>query len=424
MIANSQMTGAIPLPAVWAPAARRRGIVEGATLMRAAWLGLLIAVTVLQRFGLNFGSYSLNASLPAVYLLLLTAAFFGGAVVSPARLVLFTAGATLALLSTLANDVATSGSSLLLLLAIYFPFVFVLTPASGITQQYVTRMFLNLALVCAVAGIAQFYAQFVWHADWLFDFTRFVPAALRGPQGFNTAIPVGAHFKSNGFFFREPSGFSFMMALALMTECLSHRRWWRIGCFGLALLLTYSGTGLLALVIGMLLPPTRKSIARAVLALGAAALVFWLLDDSLNLSFTVARAGEFDSERSSGYIRYIAPLRLLADAARADPATLWLGHGPGTIFRAQTGYEFHDPTWAKLIYEYGVLGFAGFVILFGWALRGAKAPQRIRIMLFAGWLIMGGHLLSPEQNFLTLALVGLVPTDPQPDSKPILERPS
>jgi hypothetical protein len=42
-------------------------------------------------------------------------------------------------------------------------------------------------------------------------------------------------------------------------------------------------------------------------------------------------------------------------------------------------------------------------------LLAPKAPARIRIMLFAAWLIMGGHLLSPEQNFLTLALVGLMP---------------
>jgi hypothetical protein len=220
---------------------------------------------------------------------------------------------------------------------------------------------------------------------------------------------MGALYKSNGFFFREPSGFSFMMALALMIECLSQRRALRIACFVLALLLSYSGTGLLALIIGTFLPPNRKTLVRAALALGAAGLVLWLLGDALNLSFTLSRASEFDSERSSGYIRYVAPLHLLMDAARADPAGLWLGHGPGTIFRTQTGYEFHDPTWAKLIFEYGLLGFAAFVTLFASTVLAPKAPARIRIMLFAAWLIMGGHLLSPEQNFLTLALVGLVP---------------
>ncbi len=413
-IGKPQMAAVIPLRNAWRPALRRRGVIDGAALTRGTWFVLLIAITVLQRFGLNFGSYSLNAGLPAVYGLLVVAAFSGVLVVSRARLVLFTICAGLAMLSTLANETTASGSSLLLLLAIYLPFVFVLSPRTDLTRERVTQAFSNLALVCAIAGIAQFYAQFVVHADWLFDFTRFVPVALRGPEGFNTAIPIGVLYKSNGFLFREPSGFSFMMALALMVECLARRRAWRIACFVLALLLSYSGTGLLALIIGMLLPPSRKTLARAVLALGAAGLLFWLLDDALNLSFTLNRLGEFDSERSSGYIRYIAPLRLLADGVRADPASLWLGHGPGTIFRAQTGYEFHDPTWAKLIFEYGVLGFVAFVSLFASILVTLEAPARIRIMLFAAWLVMGGHLLSPEQNFLTLALVGLVPDGVSP----------
>jgi hypothetical protein len=42
--------------------------------------------------------------------------------------------------------------------------------------------------------------------------------------------------------------------------------------------------------------------------------------------------------------------------------------------------------------------------------------RRTVFMLFAGWLVMGGHLLSPEQNFLTLALVGLVPPAKARDS--------
>jgi hypothetical protein len=72
-------------------------------------------------------------------------------------------------------------------------------------------------------------------------------------------------------------------------------------------------------------------------------------------------------------------------------------------------YEFHDPTWAKLLFEYGALGFVTFVGLFLTALRRPGIPLQLRAALFWGWLIMGGHLLSPEQNFLTLMLVGLTP---------------
>ena len=381
---------------------------------------LLVSVTVLQRLGINFGSYSLNVALPAMYGLLIVAALTGVLAVSAPRLILYGVCASIALASTIVNAERSSVSSLLLLIAMYLPFIFVLTPASGATQDGVLQTFLNLALLFALAGVAQFYAQFIVHADWLFDFTGYLPSLLRGPSGFNTVIPVGALYKSNGFFFREPSLFSFVMALALMAESLSYRRVGRLICFGLALLLTYSGTGLLALLIGMLIPMNRKTMLRLSLlaCLGGAA--FLLLDDALNLSFTLGRLDEFGSESSSAYIRYIAPARLIAETWSAEPWTLWLGHGPGTILRKEAGFEFHDPTWAKLVYEYGVLGFVAVVTLFLLALRRPTVPMRVRAMLFAAWLVMGGHLLSPEQNFLTVALLGLLPEGAHAHAPPLV----
>ena len=138
-------------------------------------------------------------------------------------------------------------------------------------------------------------------------------------------------------------------------------------------------------------------------------MVFWLFGDALNLSFTLGRVGEFNAESSSGYIRYVAPMRLVSETLDTNAFTFWLGHGPGTILRMRRSYEFHDPTWAKLLFEYGVLGFTAFLALFLTALRRPGLPLQLRAALFWGWLIMGGHLLSPEQNFLTLVLVGLTP---------------
>jgi hypothetical protein len=379
-----------------------------------AFVFLILAATVLQRFGLNLGSYSLNAALAAMFVLLVVAALGGVLAVSTERLLLYGIGLGVALISALLNERSTSMTSLALLTVMYLPFVFVLTPAACLSPDRALRIFLDVAGLCAVAGVVQFYAQYILQAAWLFDFTPYIPPFLQGPSGYNTVIAVGGSFKSNGFFFREPSGFSFIMALGLMIECLTHRRPVRIGFLGFALLLSYSGTGLLALLIGLLVPMNHRNLGRLLVVAAGAAGLYLLLAGPLNLSYTVSRLAEFQSEDSSAYIRYIAPGRLIAEAAAAAPATLWFGHGPGTIFRQQVGYEFHDPTWAKLIFEYGVLGFAAFVTLFLVALRGPAVPLRVRVMMFAGWLLMGGHLLSPEQNFLTLALVGLLPQAQSP----------
>jgi len=381
--------------------------------LRVALVLLLLSVTVLERFGLSAGAISISAAMLAIYPFLVVAGLAGGIVLSLERTLLYGLCMIVALASLIANEQDASFSSFALLAAMYLPFVFVLRPGALAADDagWIYARFLDLCGVCAVAGVAQFALQFVVHARWLFDYSSYIPAPLRMNGIFNTVIPMGSWNKSNGFFFREPSGFSFFMALGVLMESTGRRRVWRLACMGLALLLTYSGTGLLTLLIGMLFPLGRKTVWRIALLGCVGGLAVWLLGDALNLRFTLERIGEFDSQRSSAYIRYIAPARLIAETMASDPWVPWVGHGPGTILHAQANYEFHDPTWAKLLFEYGVLGTIAMLALFFATLNRAIVPAQVRAALFFAWLLMGGHLLSPEQNYLTLALVTFLPLE-------------
>lgn len=392
-------------PAVLREGPRARGV------LRIAVVGMLLSVTVLERFGLTLGAVSASAALLAIYPFLAVAGMAGALTLSLERTLLYTGCVLVALSSTLVNEADASVSSLSLIAVMYLPFVFVLREGALARHDaaWIFGKFLDLTAVCAVIGIVQFAAQLVIHADWLFDFTRYIPPPLRASGLFNTTIPIGSLNKANGFFFREPSGYSYLMALGLIAECVSRKRPQRVVCIGFALLLTYSGTGILALLIASLHPFGAKTVLRLALIGLAFSLVFWLFGDALNLSFTLGRVGEFNAESSSGYIRYIAPMRLVSETIDTSVSTFWLGHGPGTILRMRRSYEFHDPTWAKLLVEYGVLGFTTFLALFLTSLRRPGLPLQLRAALFWGWLIMGGHLLSPELNFLTLVLVGITP---------------
>lgn len=375
---------------------------------------VLVAATLFARFGINFGSYSLDFAFVALYILLAALLYSGHSEIDESMGLLYVVGMGVAALSLVVNDGfspvnRSSSSSLLLLAAIYLPFVVTL-PTQGPRwpeQARVLETFSNIAMICALAGIAQFYLQFVVKQPWLFDFTPWVPDALRGPSGYNTVIEVGELRKSNGFFLREPSSFSFVVALAMIIELTSTRRWIRIGTFAFALLLSYSGTGLLALIIGLTFPISRKSLSR-LLCLGAAALVlFGVLGEALNLSFTANRVTEIGSDRSSAYIRYIAPMRVVLDSIETDTWVALLGHGPGTIQRTARGFESFDPTWAKLLFEYGLTGFAIFVSMVLYALHRSPIQFQLKAVLFASWLLMGGHLLSPE-NVATLYVLAAV----------------
>jgi len=384
--------------------------------MRWAVVALLVGLLTTQRIAISVGSGSFGASLPLTYALLAVLLLYGRLVLDATALMLYGAIAMVAVASFWFNTGDASGeavsvSSLLLMLTLYLPFVFVMAsrPDNPGHWLWTIRMVGNVLLFAAIAGIVQFYAQFFVRASWLFDVSELIPAPIRGQGVFNSKIAVGSMFKANGFFFREPSGFSYMMAFGLLIELALFRRLVRMLCFGLALLLSYSGTGLLALAIGLVLPFRAAMLFK--LGVGAAVVLVGnaLAGDPLNLAFTLSRAGEFGAEGSSAYMRYVAPLHLVDSGIDVTPWSALLGHGPGTILKIASIFDAHDPTWAKLLFEYGIAGFVLFLGLMLYKLAACPAPLQLRAVAFASWLVMGGHLLSPENVCFFFALFGLWP---------------
>jgi hypothetical protein len=387
---------------------------------RALKVGLvaaMVSLILLTRFGVNTGAYGLNFGVPILYVLIFAGLWKYRVHLDLPGLLLFVFFMTAGALSLLVNmnlpyDAGGSPASLILLAALYLPFVFVLKPFPQSREAWLwtMRAFSNIAAFVAVTGIVQFCMQFVWHPPWLFDFSPLIPKAISVDILFNSEISTGSAFKSNGFFLREPSAFSFLMAFSLICEMALFKRWSRMVLFATGLLLSYSGTGLLALAFGLMFPFGFKTAVRIGVIAVVGLIVFVLFGDALNLSFTLSRVGEFSAEHSSGDIRYVAPMRLVSELIDSDTWTALLGHGPGTIFHAVRSYEFHDPTWAKLVYEYGLIGFAGCLMLMLYAMSRSHAPVQIRATLFFCWLIQGGHLLTPENVLLIYVLLAIWPS--------------
>lgn len=384
--------------------------------LRIGIVAVIVALILLTRFGVNTGAYGLNFAVPIVYVMILKGLADNKVHLDLPGLLLFTLFIALAGASLVVNvNVPFRGdgsmASLMLLASLYLPFIFVLKPfdASREGWLWTLRALLNITLFVAAVGILQFYLQFAWHPTWLFDFTPLIPKAISADVLANSQISAGSFFKSNGFFLREPSAFSFLMAFSLICEMALFHRWKRLGVYAFALLLSYSGTGLLALAVGLLFPFGFKTAVRVGIIAIVALLVFVLFGDALNLSFTLGRVGEFGAESSSGYIRYVAPIRLIYELVDSDPWTAFLGHGPGTIFHAVRSYEFHDPTWAKLVFEYGILGAGACLALMVYGMSRSHAPVQIRATLFFSWLVQGGHLLTPENVLMIYILLAFWP---------------
>ena len=351
--------------------------------VKRAIVGAILCCSVFSNIGININGYILELSLIAQYVLSLAmlSSFTGG--LDTTNGVIVAVAIPLATLSLFANHALASPSSLLLLFALYLPYVVILVPAvnANDTWRWAMEKFSAIALFCATIGIVQFFAQRSISAPWLFNFAASLPQPFAAPKDYNTVYSTGSFIKSNGFFFREPSSFSQFMALAIVGEWVTHKRKLRLALFGLAMLLSYSGTGILVLALASLFPISRRTVMRLVLLCTVAAAVLLVLGDTLHLWFLVKRVGEFGSEGSSARDRFIAPIHLLLDTSFATWWAPFIGQGPGTISRIHENYEFHDPTWAKLFFEYGAAGTILFVTLMLRSIRRFAAPAEVKAAL-------------------------------------------
>ena len=271
-----------------------------------------------------------------------------------------------------------------------------------------TRRFLMIIAVCA---IVQFFAQVAIKAPFLFSWETVFPHSVIS-RGFNYVIPapgLGGMNKANGFFLLEPSSLSQMMTLAIIIELEFFRPSWRIIVLAAALLLAFSGTGLVlfaAIVPLMLMNRGRGGI---LLVAGPALIVAAIFIAGPKLGVFIDRLQEFGSDQSSGFARFLSPFYLFRDYLYPNPSGTLFGMGPGAIetYNTKTAYLIHDPTWGKLIFEYGFLGALPFAIFVGYCFFAGARSIWLAAALFIDYLLLGGNLVDARLQILILVLVVL-----------------
>jgi hypothetical protein len=368
---------------------------------------VLIGCIILQRFALPvaggaFGlSFVIGLSVAAWGLLR------GIFVIEPARFVLFIVMVAALLLTRVVSDRPFSVLSLLMLLALYAPFILIMPLPHGAYRRLLLA-FQTVAAVVAGCGIVQFAIQFIAGQAWMFPFDRLLPTSLFVPD-FNLVIELGNGItKSTGFWLLEPSILSQLMAIAILIEL----RWfWRpamLALFGTGIFLAFSGTGLL--LLAALLPAVL--IARGVMhwfvVLALAVIgVAWLLADTFPVSFFMGRLGEFGNTQSSGSMRFLGPYWATFDLFPGRPDLLVSGVGPGAAFDAvaHLDYGAHDASWFKLLVEYGLIGALPFAVFYGYCLFAGSPDCLLSAAFLFVVLFLGGYLLGFYLQFMILALL-------------------
>lgn len=362
----------------------------------------LIFCLLLQRFCVIVGGGVIYWCLPAFFLSLAWLLFTQRATFRGFSTWTYALFAAAALLSTLialnTSDSRINGLSLPSLLSVLVVYLgLVVVPTSRFHGRRVFDVFILYARALAVFGIVQYLVQFAGIR--IFAFSEAVPA-LRPilAEPFFNYHPVVAYgspiLRSNGFFLLEPSIFSQILMLAVAVDVLVRRRWLFLPLYGIAYVVTYSGTGLFALVVASalaILVAPRTSPRLALMALvGAivAAIAAAIFPDAF--AGLVGRSNELNYEGSSGYARYIGQLKLLGEFG-GETRTL-VGFGPGALERASIAVTGSINPALKIFFEYGIIGLTCFVVFFVGTLW-RRDIAIVSLFMLVNYQLGGGYLL-------------------------------
>jgi hypothetical protein len=378
----------------------------------------------LQRFAFEVAGYPIQFILVVVLAVLAYLMWRHSARLDPMRLTGFLFVTFVLALEGLLTRGTGSMPSLGLLLVLYIMNTLTVT-MSRETYDKVLLNYQRMMVIVAVLGVAQFFGQFLLPGKYLFTFQYFVPSDLLLPN-FNTVIPVihgGSFYKSNGFVFIEPATFSQYLAVAIIIELAVFRSLRRFAVFAVTYVFTYSGTGLI--ILGATLPLFLGSLRlRHVLAGGVVFVVALIvLGGALNLEVFMDRAGTFSNEHSSAFARFIGPWVWIRDIQIHDPWAIFFGFGPGSVerFTHPSVYtEFHDPTWAKVIIEYGIIGALAFFSFYLYTVFSLAHERRLNWALLVMFMVTGGALLNPFMACLIL-LLGILPARTRQADEPASE---
>ena len=375
----------------------------------------LIVVVVGQRITVPVGPVALP--LFAAFGCILFARLRGGITYNRVRSELYIAAATAIVTVTWfttwrGDDISLN--SLLLLLAIYLPWMFCVAKPFLDLAVPLLRTFVLLMVVLSMVGVAQLTAQLVlgWkYTDYL---AQFLPLSWLN-QGYNTTNQISytnTVVKANAFVFLEPSFLYQFCALALIISLLVRAPAWQPLILGLGMASTLSGTGILLLALGIallvVLVPNR--IRPSYLIAGILGLIVVFSTPAANI--LLDRRAETSQSGSSGSLRFVQPYDEVSRGLADDPLRYVIGAGAGASDRLlesdRAGGEAVVYTIpAKTAFEYGLVATVLFVLFLLLSIyRGLAMPVLPTVVMFMIFFL-SGSMLQPHTVFTAWLLTSI-----------------
>ncbi len=275
-----------------------------------------------------------------------------------------------------------------------------------------TSFYRDWMFILSMGGILQYTIQYVVPSSIAFPIDHYLPDELKVTV-YNNLNPLfyGSEIiKTNGIFFAEPSFFSQFVGIALIYELATTQRMIRIFVFLTALLCSFSGTGIILVAFFGTYQVLKRLKFEVVVAGVALALIVGVLGSMLQINALTERVNEFSTPNSSGHARFISIFGLLDAVTFTNLTLAFFGTGPGTIssYFLYLPYLVFDPTWGKILFEYGIIGLLCYLYYFFVGIRGRE--NAVRGPLVMSFFLLGGYFL--DGTILTLVAVLLVFQNP------------
>jgi hypothetical protein len=372
-------------------------------------IALLVSALFLPRFALPFGNTFLQLDFVAIGGILLFQFISGKLLIRYDRLLWFLGFALAATCSLLLNFNRTMLTGYFLFV-IFFSLYSFSRPTTANQYKITLEAFQFLVMLLSCLAVLQLGAQFVGEYDRLTHFYGLIPDFLWGPF----QAEEGTHFRGTGIFLTEPSSLSQFTALGILIEVLEFRRLRYLLILALGFLLSYSGTGLMLLLLFLPLAGLRRDGAASPALLVVIFTLGLFATGIIDVSLFTSRANEFQSRGTSGFSRFVAPFYLAAEHFDFEALqTLLLGSGPGTakIFVSTAANTLYSgnfaATWLKYLHEYGLIGSFVFACFLACCLRRSRCPSLVTAAIVFAWLFLQGSMT------ITIALCTLSGPEPR-----------
>lgn len=368
----------------------------GNGLMLCMLLLPLIGATLLSKFAVPLIHVDgIGLGFPLIYLAMLPGILIAGLMrFDPPRLQFFCFLASVLGCAMAMRGENVSLPSLAFLMLLHLPYV-VRMEVSEATRESIYLIFLDLALVIALCGLAQYSLQHFVATKWVFPIENLLPADWR-VTGFNMQTPIAwgsSTYRPNGLFMQEPSFFSQLLAIALLLELTRLARLWRIALYGIAIVASQSGTGLIILAFGLPILVARRFHWNHLAALALLLPVLYFAGPWLHIDHLIARLGEFTSTRSSAYERFVGGFQIFSASVDTDPLRMLFGYGAGSYRQIvqNLGMPAAEMALFKMVVEFGVVGatlYFGFMFFCIFRTRG---PFVLRLALAVCLFLNGAY---------------------------------